>query len=59
MQGNINGRLNRLLKSYMSPINGKISLKENTLAASYKTLGQLNKRGAIQRQIQLAGPIWR
>lgn len=33
--------------------------KENTLAASYKTLCQLNKRGVIQRQIQLAGPIWR
>lgn len=33
--------------------------RENTLAASYKTLCQLNKRGAIQRQIQLAGPIWR
>lgn len=33
--------------------------KESTLAASYKTLCQLNKRGAIQRQIQLAGPIWR
>lgn len=28
MQKNINGRLNRLLKSYMSPINGKISLKK-------------------------------
>lgn len=33
--------------------------KESALAASYKTLCQLNKRGAIQRQIQLAGPIWR
>lgn len=33
--------------------------KENALAASYKTLCQQNKRGAIQRQIQLAGPIWR
>ena len=33
--------------------------KESTLAASYKTLCQLNKKGAIQRQIQLAGPIWR
>lgn len=33
--------------------------KENTLAASYKTLCQQNKRGTIQRQIQLAGPIWR
>ena len=32
--------------------------RESTLAASYKTLCQLNKRGAIQRQIQLAGPIW-
>lgn len=32
--------------------------KESTLTASYKTLCQLNKRGAIQRQIQLAGPIW-
>ena len=30
MQGNINGRLNRLLKSYMSPINGKISLRKKT-----------------------------
>lgn len=33
--------------------------KEDALAASYKTLCQQNKRGAIQRQIQLAGPIWR
>lgn len=33
--------------------------KESALAASYKTLCQLNKRGAIQRQIQLVGPIWR
>lgn len=33
--------------------------KESALAASYMTLCQLNKRGAIQRQIQLAGPIWR
>lgn len=33
--------------------------KENALAASYKTLCQQNKRDAIQRQIQLAGPIWR
>lgn len=33
--------------------------KESALAASYITLCQLNKRGAIQRQIQLAGPIWR
>ena len=33
--------------------------KEIALAASYKTLCQQNKRGAIQRQIQLAGPIWR
>lgn len=33
--------------------------KESALAASYMTLSQLNKRGAIQRQIQLAGPIWR
>lgn len=33
--------------------------RESALAASYKTLCQLNKRGAIQRQIQLAGPIWR
>ena len=32
--------------------------KEIALAASYKTLCQLNKRGAIQRQIQLAGPMW-
>ena len=32
--------------------------KEDALAASYKTLCQLNKRGAIQRQIQLAGPVW-
>lgn len=32
--------------------------RENALAASYKTLCQQNKRGAIQRQIQLAGPIW-
>ena len=33
--------------------------KESALAASYKTLCQQNKRGAIQRQIQLAGPMWR
>lgn len=33
--------------------------KESALAASYMTLCQLNKRGAIQRQIQLAGPTWR
>ena len=33
--------------------------KESALAASYMTLCQINKRGAIQRQIQLAGPIWR
>ena len=31
MQRNINGRLNRPLKSYMSLINGKISLKKNAL----------------------------
>lgn len=30
-QKNINGRLNRLLKSYMSPIKGKISLKKKAL----------------------------
>ena len=33
--------------------------KEDVLATSYKTLCQQNKRGSIQRQIQLAGPIWR
>lgn len=33
--------------------------KESALAASCKTLCQQNKRGAIQRQIKLAGPIWR
>ena len=33
--------------------------RESALADSYKTLCQQNKRGAIQRQIQLAGPIWR
>lgn len=33
--------------------------RESALAASYKTLCQQNKRGAIQRQIQLADPIWR
>lgn len=33
--------------------------KDSALAASYITLCQQNKRGAIQRQIQLAGPIWR
>lgn len=33
--------------------------KEDVLAASYKTLCQQNKRGAIQRQIKLGGPIWR
>ena len=31
MQRNINGRLNRLLKSYASPIKGKIFLKRKTL----------------------------
>lgn len=36
-----------------------LSEKESALAASYVTLYQLNKKGAIQRQIQLAGPIWR
>lgn len=33
--------------------------RESALAASYKTLCQQNKRGAIQRQIKLAGAIWR
>lgn len=33
--------------------------KESALATSYKTLYQQKKRGAIQRQIQLAGHIWR
>lgn len=33
--------------------------KEDIFAASYKTLCQQNKRGAIQRQIKLTGPIWR
>lgn len=33
--------------------------REDVLAASYKTLCQQNKRGSIQRQIKLAGPIWR
>lgn len=33
--------------------------KENALATSYMILCQQYKRGAIQRQIQLAGPIWR
>lgn len=33
--------------------------KENALAALYKTLCRQNKRGAIHRQIKLAGPIWR
>lgn len=33
--------------------------KDDGLAASYKTLCQQNKRGAIQRQIQLTGPKWR
>ena len=32
--------------------------KGSALAASYKTLCQQNKRGAIQRQIKLTGPIW-
>lgn len=32
--------------------------RESALAASYKTLCQLNKRGAIQRQIKLTGPMW-
>ncbi len=32
---------------------------ESALAASYMTLCLQNKRGAIRRQIQLAGPIWR
>ena len=33
--------------------------KESALAASYKTLCQQNKQGAIQRQIKLTGPKWR
>lgn len=33
--------------------------KESALAASYKTLCQQNKQGAIQRQIKLTGPTWR
>ena len=33
--------------------------RESALAASYKTLCQQNKREAIQRQIKLAGAIWR
>lgn len=33
--------------------------KESALAASYKTLCQQNKHGAIQRQIKLTGAIWR
>lgn len=33
--------------------------KECALAASYKTLCQQNKRGAIQRQIKLTGSMWR
>ena len=32
--------------------------KESALAASYKTLCLQNKRGAIQRQIKLTGPMW-
>lgn len=32
--------------------------KENALAASYKTLCQQNKWGAIQHQIKLTGPMW-
>lgn len=32
--------------------------KESALAASYITLCRLNKRGAIQRQIKLTGPMW-
>lgn len=32
--------------------------KETALAASYKTLCQQNKQGAIQRQIKLTGPMW-
>lgn len=32
--------------------------KESALAASYKTLCQQNRRGAIQRQIKLTGPMW-
>lgn len=32
--------------------------KESALAVSYMTLCQLNKRGTIQRQMQLAGPVW-
>lgn len=35
-----------------------LSEKESALAASYITLCQLNKRGAIQRQIKLTGPMW-
>ena len=32
--------------------------KESALATSYKNLCQQNKRGAIQRQIKLTGPMW-
>ena len=38
VQRNINGRLNRLMKIYMSPINGKISLKEKALLPRHTRL---------------------
>ena len=47
MQGNINGRLNRLLKSYMSPINGKISLKEKALLPLHTRL-YVSKTSGVQ-----------
>ena len=47
MQGNINRRLNRLLKSYMSPINGKISLKEKALLPLHTRL-YVSKTSGVQ-----------
>ena len=47
MQGYINGRLNRLLKSYMSPINGKISLKKKALLPLHTRL-YVSKTSGVQ-----------
>lgn len=47
MQRNINGRLNRLLKSYMSPINGKISLRKKVLLPLHTRL-YVSKTSGVQ-----------
>ena len=47
MQRNFNGRLNRPLRSYVSPINGKISLKENALLPLHTRL-YVSKTSGVQ-----------